>query len=93
VRWYLRSSHYQDAGMHRRADHRTRRRDRVVEMVDARTLTAHLLTDAALAAGRHGEGRYVALCGADVLPASLTAPERAYCTSCVLVPEQRLKVP
>jgi hypothetical protein len=58
-------------------------------MVDARTLEAHLLTDEALAAGRRGEGRYTALCGVNVLPASLTAAERGYCTSCVPVPAQR----
>jgi hypothetical protein len=80
---------HRDAGRHRRADHRARRRDRSIEMVDARTLQAHLLTDEALAAGRRGEGRYVALCGVDVLPASLTAAERGYCTSCVPIPAQR----
>jgi hypothetical protein len=58
-------------------------------MVDARTLQAHLLTDEALAAGRRGEGRYVARCGVDVLPASLTAAERGYCTSCVPIPAPR----
>jgi hypothetical protein len=55
-------------------------------MVDAHTLTAHLLTDEALAVGRRGEGRYTALCGVDVLPASLTAAERGFCRSCISVP-------
>jgi hypothetical protein len=60
-----------------------------VEMVDARTRTAHLLTDEALAAGRRGEGRYTALCGVEVLPASLTVAERGHCTSCVPIPAPR----
>jgi hypothetical protein len=60
-----------------------------VEMVDARTLQAHLLTDEALAAGRRGEGRYVALCGVDVLPAALVTREARYCRLCTPVPAQR----
>ncbi len=54
---------------------------RHVEMVDVRTRQAHLLSDAAVAAGRRGGGHYVALCGAEILPASLTTP-RGYCRSC-----------
>lgn len=51
-------------------------------MTEARTCRAHLVTDEAAAAGRVNAGRYVAICGTVVLPASLTAPEASYCTSC-----------
>jgi hypothetical protein len=60
-----------------------------VEVVDARTRTAHSLTDEALAAGRLPQGRYIALCGQDVLPAGLTEPGSGRCPSCVWVPRQR----
>lgn len=53
------------AGKHRlkscRAEHTTLRR--AVEGVDAHTFTAHLLADAAIAAGRLAKGRYIAICG------------------------------
>lgn len=42
---------------------------------------AHLVTDDAVAAG-HTHGRYVACCGAEVLPASLITPDRGHCRSC-----------
>jgi hypothetical protein len=80
----MRRRDYTNAGRHRREDHRARLRRRTVEMVDARTLQAHLLTDEALAAGRRGDGRYIALCGSDVLPASLAAAERGFCRRCVV---------
>lgn len=51
-----------------------------------------VLTPDALAAGRHPAGRYIALCGQDVLPAGLAEPERGRCTSCVSIPAQRLRV-
>lgn len=54
----------------------------VIEMTDARTLRAHLVTDDAFTAGRADAGRYVAACGVVVLPASLTTPETSYCASC-----------
>lgn len=79
----------------RRAVPRHRKRDRaatgtslpvetphVIPMVDARTRSAHLVTDDAVAAGRADAGRYVAVCGAVVLAASLTTPEASYCASC-----------
>jgi hypothetical protein len=79
------------AGKHRlrnrRVQHTTRHR--AVEVVDARTLTAHVLTMDALAAGRLPKGRYTALCGQDVLPACLTEPGRNRCPSCVSIPSQR----
>ena len=63
----------------------------IAEVVDARTLRAHLLTPDALVAGQHAAGRYIALCGQDVLPASLTEPGRGRCPSCVSIPAQRSK--
>ncbi|MGH3887300.1 MAG: hypothetical protein ACRDSZ_12170 [Pseudonocardiaceae bacterium] len=54
----------------------------VITMTDARTRRAHLVTDAAVAAGRADGGRYVAVCGIAVLPASLTTPETSHCVSC-----------
>jgi hypothetical protein len=63
---------------------------RGVEIVDIRTLVAHVLSDAAAVARRRGGGRYVALCGAEVIPASLAAaPEGGYCGSCTAIPSQR----
>jgi len=70
-----------------RAEHAARHR--AVELVDARTLTAHLLTDAAIAAGQLAKGRYIALCGQDVLPASLAEPGRSRFPSCIWIPSQR----
>lgn len=55
----------------------------VVAITDARTRRAHLVTDAAVAAGRRADaGRYVSVCGVVVLAASLTTPESSYCASC-----------
>jgi len=46
-----------------------------VDMMDLRTGTTHLLTAAAAAAGTNRTGRYVALCGADIIRADdLTDP-------------------
>jgi hypothetical protein len=53
-----------------------------IEMVDRRTEIAHRVTDEAFAAGRRDEGRYWAMCGAQVFPASLTAPARGHCPAC-----------
>ncbi len=58
------------------------RRTRLIEMVDARTGEAHWLTPDALDAGRRSGGRYIAVCGTDVLPHSLAAPPRGYCRAC-----------
>lgn len=55
---------------------------RVIAMTDARTHRAHLLTDAAFAAGREDAGRYVTVCGVVVLAASLTTPEASCCAAC-----------
>ena len=81
-------------GKHRlkslRAEHTARQR--AVELVDACTLTAHFLTLDALAAGRLPKGCYIALCGQDVLPASLAEPGRGRCLLCTSVPSQRSRL-
>ncbi|MGH3673284.1 MAG: hypothetical protein ACRDSH_22105, partial [Pseudonocardiaceae bacterium] len=56
-----------------------------VEMVDARTGTAHRLTTDAAADGLP-RGRYSALCGQEVLPAALVAREARYCRLCAPIP-------
>lgn len=68
--------------------HRAGRRGRPVTssalaqtMVDARTLTEHLIDFDTFTAVRH-QGRYVALCGTEVLAASMTTEERGHCREC-----------
>jgi hypothetical protein len=51
---------------------------RSMRMVDARTSMEHLITDESVVAHRHA-GRYLAVCGAQVLAASLIAPQRSRC--------------
>lgn len=53
----------------------------VIKMTDTRTVVAHLVTDEAVAAGRRA-GRYVGLCGADVLPGSLKEDTNRFCPYC-----------
>jgi hypothetical protein len=81
-------------GRHRLRDRRVQRttRHRAIEVVDARTLTAHFLTMDALAAGRLPTGRYIALCGHDVLPASLTEAGWSRWPSGVLIPSQKSRL-
>ena len=71
----------------------TPRRRCLVDMVDIRSLVMHLVTPDVAAAGLRGNGRCVALCGADVIPACLTEPGRFRCQPCLLqsasVPSQR----
>ena len=55
---------------------------RPLRITDARTHVEHLVTDESLAAHRH-TGRYPALCGTEVLAASLTDPGRGRCPGCV----------
>lgn len=55
---------------------------RLVALTDVHTGAAHLVTDEAMVAGRRAGGHYAAVCGVDVLPASLTAPERRSCRHC-----------
>lgn len=59
----------------------THRGRRPLGMVDAHTHVEHLVTDESAATHRHS-GSYLALCGAQVLAASLTAAARAYCPRC-----------
>ncbi|MGH3939919.1 MAG: hypothetical protein ACRDTG_15070 [Pseudonocardiaceae bacterium] len=66
---------------HRRTTPAKPTRVPVVAITDAHTHSAHLITDEAFAAGCRA-GRYLATCGAEVLTASLTTPERGYCESC-----------
>jgi hypothetical protein len=78
---------------HRLTSRRTRASLRyTVDIVDLRTGTIHLLTSAAAAGGTNRTGRYVALCGANVVRADdLTDPGfRRYCWSCRPInPRQR----
>lgn len=80
---------------HRRLDRRrpTLRRRCLVDMVDVRSLVTHLMTPDAAGAGLRPQGRYIALCGEDVIPASLTEPGRGRCEPCVRmsfsIPNQR----
>ncbi|HET9257979.1 MAG TPA: hypothetical protein VFO16_22640 [Pseudonocardiaceae bacterium] len=56
---------------------------RLITVTDAQEGTAHLVTIEAMEAGhRTAERRYAAVCGTDVLPASLTTSERRPCTGC-----------
>jgi hypothetical protein len=79
---------------HNKARHRlpgrhettTRVVQRTIEMVDTAG-TAHFLTIDAAADGRP-RGRYVAMCGEDVLPAALVARESRYCKLCAPIPTQ-----
>ncbi|MGQ0777767.1 MAG: hypothetical protein ACT4NY_25725 [Pseudonocardiales bacterium] len=54
----------------------------VQTMVDARTLTEHLIDLNTLAAAR-SHGRYTALCGAEVLAASMITEESRFCQVCI----------
>lgn len=53
----------------------------LIEVTDAHTGDAHLVTDDAVRAGRRA-GCYVAVCGDVVLAASLATPEEGYCRRC-----------
>lgn len=66
---------------------------RATELVDAQTGQAHALTGSAVAAGRLPRGRYVALCGQEVLPVSLTEPVCSYCPSCFARSQTALSIP
>ena len=57
-------------------------RPRLFAWVDLRTSITHFLTPDAAAAGRRSAGRYIALCGEDLIPASMTEPGRGYCEPC-----------
>ncbi|MGH3769094.1 MAG: hypothetical protein ACRDTX_28745 [Pseudonocardiaceae bacterium] len=57
-----------------------------MQMVDARTGVEHQLTPDALAVGRKPTGRYIALCGDDVIPAALIASPDRLCPACIRLP-------
>ncbi|MGH3942596.1 MAG: hypothetical protein ACRDTG_29035 [Pseudonocardiaceae bacterium] len=54
----------------------------VQTMVDAVTLTEHLIDLDVIAANR-SLGRYTALCSVEVLAASMTTEERRFCKACI----------
>jgi hypothetical protein len=53
-----------------------------IDVVDAQTKVAHLVSPDELVAG-HQRGDYVAFCGARFLAASLVEPGRGQCMECV----------
>jgi hypothetical protein len=53
-----------------------------ISFADGPTGVAHRVTGEAFAAGRRAGGRYVAVCGARVLPVSFSAPARYHCPAC-----------
>jgi hypothetical protein len=56
-------------------------------VLDARTLQAHLLKGEAVAAARTPGGRYVATCGAEILPIDgLTEPPQGHCQTWLPIP-------
>ena len=71
-----------------RAAHR-----RATELVDAHTGQAHLLTEDAVAAGQLPKGRYIAICGQEVLPVALPEPESGYYPSCFARSQTALSIP
>jgi hypothetical protein len=83
VNWSVRR--HRHGGRHRRgATHHpmpTAHQHRPIRIVDAQTSMEHLITDESVVAHRHA-GRYLAVCGAQVLAASLTAPQRSRCPAC-----------
>jgi len=54
----------------------------VQTMVDAQTLTEHLIDLDIIVADR-SRGRYTALCGAEVLAASMATQEERFCEECI----------
>ncbi|MGQ0774533.1 MAG: hypothetical protein ACT4NY_08970 [Pseudonocardiales bacterium] len=54
----------------------------VQTMVDAQTLTEHLIDLDVIAASR-SRGSYLALCGVEVLAASMTTEESRFCQDCI----------
>jgi hypothetical protein len=72
-------------GRHRlqaeRAQIPVQRRPRPLGIIDAQTHVEHLVTDESAREHRHS-GRYLALCGVQVLAASLTATDRGRCPRC-----------
>ncbi|MBV8540392.1 MAG: hypothetical protein JO364_20080 [Pseudonocardiales bacterium] len=54
----------------------------IIGFADGLTGISHSVTEEAFAVGRRERGRYVAVCGAQVLPARLTVPARYHCPAC-----------
>jgi len=54
----------------------------VQTMVDARTLTEHLIDLDTIAVSRF-RGSYLALCGVEVLAASMATQEERFCEECI----------
>ncbi len=71
-------------GKHSRTGYQPYRRiPRTIDMVDASNLVTHFLTPDAVDAGRRPHGKYVALCGVNVVPAALVEPGNGYyCLPC-----------
>lgn len=79
-------------GRHSTAKHRNPQAPRrTVQIPDARDRRVHLLTSDALAEGRRPQGRYLALCGEEVLPAALVDSGQDRCSPCwsKTIPGQR----
>lgn len=55
-----------------------------IEMTDGYTNVTHQVTDEAMAEGRRAGGRYRAICGAQVLSASLATPVQRHCPRCAM---------
>jgi len=53
-----------------------------IAFTDGPSGVEHRVTDEAFATGRRAGGCYIALCGAQVVPARLTAPARFPCPVC-----------
>jgi hypothetical protein len=71
---------------------RRHRARKLIEMVDALDFRRHLLSrDAATGS----DGKYVAMCGATVLPAALVEPGSSHCRTCIpsAIPTQRSRTP
>jgi hypothetical protein len=74
----------------RGGDHRPPRG--MLPWVDARQRLTHLITEDAIAKGRQAECPYIAVCGQDILPASMIDPGIGDCQQCwrrITVPIQR----
>jgi hypothetical protein len=76
------------AGRHRRQPNAVhvripqQRRVPTIGIIDAHTRVEHRVNDESAAAHRHA-GRYLALCGAEVLAASMLEPGRGQCLECL----------
>lgn len=74
-------------GKRRQDDQAPRRTAGTVQLVDV-SGTAHLVTVDEATAGVT-RGRYITVCGGEVLPAALVTPGSRYCRLCAPIPAQR----